>query len=79
MAADVHHASGEHAPEASEAVHLPGPSYLPVIVAAATTILVVGIVISWFLVVLGAAIDIYAITRWIRDTRRDISELPLEH
>ena len=49
------------------------------IVAAATTILVVGIVISWFLVVLGAVIDVYAITRWIRDTRRDISELPLEH
>lgn len=77
--ADVHRTSGEPAPEAGEAVHLPGPSYLPVIVAAATTILVVGVVISWFLVALGAVIDIWAIARWIRDTRRDISELPLEH
>jgi hypothetical protein len=77
--AEVHRTSGEHAPEASEAVHLPGPSYLPVIVALGTTILVVGVVISWFLVALGALIDLYAITRWIQDTRRDISELPLEH
>ncbi len=79
MAGEIHHTSGEHAPEAGEAVHLPGPSYLPVIVAFGTTILVVGVVISWFLVALGALIDIYAIARWIQDTRRDISELPLEH
>ena len=79
MADEIHQTGGEHAPAAGEAVHLPGPSYLPVIVAAATTILVVGVVISWALVVIGAAIDVYAIGRWIRDTRRDISELPLEH
>jgi Cytochrome c oxidase subunit IV len=79
MATEVHHTSGEDAPEAGEAVHLPGPSYLPVIVALGTTILVVGVVISWFLVALGALIDIYAITRWIQGTRRDIAELPLEH
>ncbi|HEY6779374.1 MAG TPA: cytochrome c oxidase subunit 4 [Thermoleophilaceae bacterium] len=79
MADEIHHTGGEHAPQAGEVVHLPGPSYLPVIVAAATTILIVGVVVSWVLVVLGAAIDVYAILRWIRDTRRDIAELPLEH
>jgi len=28
---------------------------------------------------LGLAITLVAILRWARDTRRDISELPLEH
>ena len=79
MADEIHHTGGQHAPQAGEAVHLPGPSYLPVIVAAATTIMVVGVVASWIIVAIGAAINIYAISRWIRDTRRDISELPLEH
>jgi hypothetical protein len=78
MADEVHHAHGEPAGEAGELVHLPGPSYLPVIVAAATTILVVGVVLSWFVVAIGAIIDVWAITRWIRETRRDIADLPLE-
>lgn len=77
--ADEVHAHGEPAPAAGEAVHLPGPTYLPVIVAAATTIAIVGIVISPVIVALGLLIDVYAIVRWIRDTRRDIAELPLEH
>jgi hypothetical protein len=78
MAEEVH-AHGEPASEAGEAVHLPGPTFLPVIVAAATTFAVIGVVISPVLVVLGLVVDVYAIGRWIRDTRRDIAELPLEH
>jgi Flp pilus assembly protein TadB len=77
MAEELH--SAEQAGTAGEAIHLPGPSFLPVIVAFGTTLLVVGVVISIVLVVIGAVIDAIAITRWIRDTRRDISELPLEH
>jgi hypothetical protein len=64
---------------AGEAVHLPGPSYLPVITAFGTTIAVVGVVISWVLVVIGGVIALVAIYRWIRETREDISELPLQH
>ena len=79
MAAEVHHADGEPAPEAGEAVHLPGPSYIPVVVAAATTVMVVSVVISWVLVALAAIVNVIVISRWIRDTRRDISDLPLEH
>jgi hypothetical protein len=77
--ADEEHAVSEPAPEAGESVHLPGPSYLPVIVAAATTIAVVGVVISWYVVAFGVIVDVWAIVRWIRDTRRDIADLPLEH
>jgi hypothetical protein len=62
-----------------EAIHLPGPSYLPVIVAAGTSIAICGVVINWFLFAAGLLITLYAIGRWIADTRRDIADLPLEH
>ncbi len=73
------HTDGAPAPAAGEAVHLPGPTYLPVITALGLTLAVVGIVLSLILVVLGLAITVVAIWRWVADTRRDISELPLEH
>jgi hypothetical protein len=78
--ADEHvHVEGEPAPPPGEAIHLPGPSYLPVVTAFGLTIAVTGIVLSWVLVGIGVVIAVVAIWRWIGDTRRDISELPLEH
>ena len=70
---------GEPAPPPGEPVHLPGPSFLPVITAAGITIALVGIVIHWAIVAIGAVITVVAVVRWIRETREDISELPLEH
>jgi len=66
-------------PPPGEAIHLPGPSYLPVIVALGLTLAIVGVVISWFVCGAGVLITLYAILRWVGDTRRDISELPLDH
>ncbi len=78
--ADEHvHTGGPEAPPAGEAVHLPGPSYLPAVTAFGLTIAITGIVLSWVLVGLGAVITLVAIARWIRETRQDIAELPLEH
>jgi hypothetical protein len=78
--ADEHiHAGGAEAPPAGEPVHLPGPSYLPVVTAVGLTFAVVGIVLSWVMTGLGLVIALIAILRWVGDTRRDISELPLEH
>jgi Flp pilus assembly protein TadB len=71
--------TGEPVPPAGEAVHLPGPSFLPVIVAAGVSLAVVGVVISWILVALGVVIIAIAVMRWIRETRESVSELPLEH
>jgi hypothetical protein len=72
-------AGDEAAPPAGEAVHLPGPSYLPALTAAGVTVAVVGVVISWIVVAIGAAVAGGAIIRWIRETRTEIAELPLEH
>jgi hypothetical protein len=79
MADEQIHTGGPEAPAAGEAVHLPGPTYLPVITAVGITIAVIGVVQSWILVALGALVTIVAVWRWIRDTRGDIAELPLEH
>ena len=43
------------------------------------TIAVVGVVISWALVGIGVVIALVAIVRWVRETRDEMSELPLEH
>jgi tetrahydromethanopterin S-methyltransferase subunit C len=69
----------QRVPQPSEEVHLPEPTYLPVVVAFGITLSLVGILFSWFLTGLGVIITLAAIVRWIRDTRRDVAELPLEH
>jgi len=66
-------------PAAGEAIHLPEPSYLPVIVAFGTTIAVVGVVLNWYVFGLGVTVTVVAIARWIGQTREEIADLPLEH
>ena len=66
-------------PPPGEAIHLPGPSYLPVVVALGATIAICGVVINWLIFGAGLLITLIAILRWVGDTRRDIAELPLEH
>jgi hypothetical protein len=65
-------------PPPTEVVHLPRPSYLPVTLAFGLTLGVVGVVITWVLSAIGVIISLVAIVRWIRETREDIEELPLE-
>ena len=67
------------ADEAGEAIHLPGPSLQPAVLALGVTLAVVGVVLSEILVVIGLVITVIVLVRWIRDTRREMSELPLEH
>ena len=71
--------TGGELPAPSETVHLPGPTYLPVVIAAFTTIALVGVVLNWFLFGIAMAVVILCIVLWVRDVRRDIAELPLEH
>jgi hypothetical protein len=66
-------------PPSGEPVHLPAPSFLPVITAAGITIALVGLILNWVIVALGAVVAVIAVVRWIRQTRQEISELPLEH
>jgi type IV secretory pathway TrbD component len=71
--------SGAEAEPAGEAIHLPGPSYLPVLTAAGAAIAIVGLTQSWIVVGIGVLIAVIASGKWISQTRQDISELPLSH
>ncbi len=66
-------------PPPAEHVHLPEPSYLPVTVAFGVTLALVGLVVMWVLLVIGVVIFAVAVLRWVRETREDIAELPIEH
>ena len=71
--------SGNGVPPAGEHVHLPGATYLPAWTALGITIALVGVILNWVIVGLGAAIAGVAVFRWINETREDIAQLPLEH
>lgn len=58
---------------------MPAPSALPLINAAALASAIVAITISWWLVAGAMLIFLATAIRWIRDVKRDIAELPLEH
>jgi hypothetical protein len=66
-------------PPAGDEIHLPGGSIQPVLLTFGITVAIVGVTTNVFLVIAGALLSVGVIIAWIRDTRRDIDELPLEH
>ncbi len=66
-------------PPVGEEVHLPGPSLLPLLTAVGITLALVGITTMIELTVIGVILTVWSVARWIKDTRREIDELPLEH
>jgi hypothetical protein len=66
-------------PPTGEEIHLPGPSIQPVLLAFGITIAIVGITTFFALVVAGVVLSIGVVLVWIRDTRREIDELPVDH
>jgi hypothetical protein len=66
-------------PPTGEEIHLPGGSIQPLLLAVGITMSIVGITTSIVIVIAGIVLSVLVIARWIADTRRDISELPIEH
>jgi hypothetical protein len=66
-------------PPAGEEIHMPAPSILPLINAAALAVAIVSITLTWYLVIFAGIIFLITTVRWIADTRRDIAALPLDH
>jgi hypothetical protein len=69
----------QEAPPVGEEIHLPGPTLLPFLSAIGVTMIVIGTTITWILTGIGGAILIVSMIVWIRDTRRDVAELPEQH
>ncbi len=66
-------------PPVGEEAHMPEPSVLPVINAAALAIAIVSVTLSWIVVILATAVFLGTTVKWVLDVRRDIADLPLEH
>ncbi len=69
----------QQVPPVGEEIHLPGPSLIPLLCAVGITLAVIGTTINWLITIVGVIILVLTTIRWIRDTRRDVSELPEEH
>jgi len=70
----------EHdAPPTGEVLHIPGPSLIPVLNAVGITLILAGLTIFRVMIVIGTVMFLVTTILWIRDTRREIAELPLEH
>ncbi len=66
------------APPVGEEIHLPGPSILPILTALGITLALIGVTTFIEFTVIGVVLTIGCLVRWIKDTRREIDELPLD-
>jgi Flp pilus assembly protein TadB len=67
------------APPTGEQVHMPAPSIIPLINAAALALTIVSLTLNHIITVVAGIIFLITVVIWIRDTRRDIADLPLDH
>ena len=79
MAETVQEHQQGNVPPAGEEVHMPPPSILPLVNASGLAIAIVSVTLSVYLVIFGAIVFLWTAAVWIRDTRRDIAQLPLDH
>jgi hypothetical protein len=71
--------AGSDTPPVGEEIHLPGPTALPLLSAISITLIVIGTTITWIFSIVGLILFVITTALWIRDTRRDIDELPEDH
>ena len=67
------------APPVGEEIHLPDPSLIPVINAAGAAMTLVGLTTLRVLTWIGLVVFVVSLVLWVRDARREIDSLPLEH
>jgi hypothetical protein len=65
-------------PPVGEEIHIPGPTVLPVLTAVGITLALIGITTFLVLTVVGVILTLVCTVRWIKDTRHEIDELPLD-
>ncbi len=65
-------------PPVGEEIHLPGPSILPLLTAVGITLALIGVTTFIEFTIVGVILTVWCIVRWIKDTRREIDELPLD-
>jgi len=64
------------APQATELVYVPEPSWTPAFVAFGLAAVLVGLFAGWVWIATGAALGLLALRRWIGDVADDLRRLP---
>jgi hypothetical protein len=70
--------SGRDLPEPTELVYLPGPSWVPVLMATGLVGVGVGLFAGWPYAIVGAVLVLASLRSWIRASGDEISRLPRE-
>jgi hypothetical protein len=65
-------------PPVGEEIHLSPPTSLPVLTAIGVTLALVGVTTYWWLIAIGGVLAVGCVVVWVKDTRREVDELPLE-
>jgi hypothetical protein len=66
--------NGDH----TEQIHLPAPTLIPMFAALGLTIMLLGLILSWWIVAAGGAILLVTLWRWIAAARQEYAQLPRE-
>ena len=66
-------------PPTGEQLHMPRPSWLPVLLAVGLTLALIGVTLSIVITVVGLLITLPVLVLWIRSVRDDMGELPPGH
>lgn len=64
---------------ADEHIHMPPPSFSPIVLALGLTILCFGLAFGAIAIVLGAVVTVIGLGTWIADDIRSASAEPSEH
>ncbi len=65
-------------PPVGEEIHLSPPTSLPVLTALGITLALVGITTYIEMTIAGGLLTLGCVVAWIKGTRREVDELPLE-
>lgn len=66
-------------PPAGEEIHLPGGSLQPIAVTVGITLALLGLTTFALLIWVGLIVTLWAVVLWVRDARREMADLPVEH
>jgi hypothetical protein len=65
-------------PPVGEEIHLPAPTVVPALTAIGITLTLVGLTTYIELTVAGALLTLGCVVSWLRSSRAEIDELPLD-
>jgi hypothetical protein len=65
-------------PPVGEEIHLPAPTILPVLTAVGIALALIGVTTFIELTVAGGLLTLGSVVAWIKDTRQETDELPLD-